>query len=146
MTSSPSDATITETVTETSTTVEMTTLLQPPTTTTSSKTINSTKLRVYELVFQQLPCGGEIVSPWAVTLGNHTVVEPSNETVPTDNMVKLVPPSFNLTTVVFSVSPGNYGYTLSPLGIWNQTSIHDFGFVTVTGSDITVKIQATCHT
>lgn len=145
MTSSASDATTTETITETSTTVEMTTLLQSATTT-SPKMTNSSKLRVYELVFQQLPCAGEIVSPWAVTLDNQTVVEPSNETVPTDSMTKLVPPSFNLTTIVFSVTPGNYDYTFSPTGIWNQTSIHDFGFITVAGSDLTVQIQATCHT
>ena len=142
MTSSASDTTITETTTETNTTVEMTTLSHSATTMTSSKTINSTRLRVYELVFQQvsLPCG--ILSPWAVTLGNRTVVEPSNGTIPTDSTGKPVPPSFGLTTIEFSVAPGSYNYTLSPSNIWNQTSTHDFGFVTVIGSDVTVQIQA----
>jgi hypothetical protein len=119
------------------------------TTITSTKTITSTSgtftARVYDVTFQQIPCAGDIVVPWAVTLSNQTIIEPANGTLPPNGAFE-ESNAPNSTTIVFSVVSGEYSFTLKPSAGWPSfNSGTGSGTVTVADVDVTIQLQALCH-
>jgi hypothetical protein len=84
-------------------------------------------------------CGGVYADPWAVTMGNITISQPSNMTYP-------FPPSVDesdtaaaalISKIVFTVPDGTYNYTT-----YAPASLFPFsGTVDVNGSDVVVQLQ-----
>ena len=100
---------------------------------------------VYEVTFQQNPCNpSDYVSPWAVKLGNETIVKPSNETVSTSGVVsiKSYPNNNTISTIIFSVPDGVYNYAVIPSDGFTSTTS---GIVKVNGSDLLVQFVVICH-
>ena len=101
-------------------------------------TYATSEARFYEVSFHQSgACSpSAYVAPWSVTLGNQTIAEPSGATLPIPNgTFSAGPANQNLSTIVFSVPNGVYGYRISPYGAFSPTS----GTITVDGSDVSVE-------
>jgi hypothetical protein len=101
----------------------------PPTSTSTAGT------QLYDVTFQQVgDCSPpEYVAPWSVTLGNETIAQPSNATLPATGGFS-TDPAFS--TIVFSVPEGIYQYSISPTGEFSASS----GVVTVDGLGVTVMV------
>jgi len=95
--------------------------------------------RLYDVTFQQLgDCSPPVyVVPWSVTLGNVTIAQPSNATLPIKSPPSTYgPANQSLATIVFSVPDGVYQYTISPPGTFSS----DSGSVTVNGTGVLVMV------
>jgi hypothetical protein len=93
--------------------------------------------QLYEVTFRQSgTCSPPAyVAPWSVTLGNETVAEPSNATLPIQNGTFVTGPQYqNLSTIAFSVPDGVYQYRFAPYGAFGPNS----GSVTVDGADVLI--------
>ena len=103
---------------------------------------------LYEVTFHQSGACSPLayVAPWSVTLGNETIAEPSNATLPISEGSYAAGPEFqNLSTIAFSVPNGLYQYNLSPSGAFAQPT----GSVMVDGSDVSIEVNGpvlTCTT
>lgn len=96
--------------------------------------------RLYDVTFQQAAyCSPPVyAAPWAVTLGNETVAQPSNATLPmTSGSSILNQNDPSLSTIVFSVPDGTYRYTISPSGEFSS----DSGSLTVNGTGVLVMVN-----
>lgn len=95
--------------------------------------------RLYDVTFHQSGACSPLVyvAPWSVTLGNETVAEPSNATLPISGGYVAGPEYQSLSTIAFSVPDGVYQYALSPQGAFAQPK----GSVTVNGSDVSVELS-----
>jgi hypothetical protein len=103
-------------------------------------TSSGAEARLYDVTFHQSGACSPLtyVAPWSVTLGNETIAEPSNATLP-------IPggpyaggqEDQNLSTIVFSVPDGVYQYSLSP----SEAFASPMGSVTVNGSDVSIKVD-----
>lgn len=103
----------------------------------STVTASASAVQLYDVTFRQSGACSPLayVAPWSVTLGNETIAEPSNATLPVQNGTYTAGPEYqNLSTIVFSVPNGVYQYKLAPFGAFGPNS----GSVTVDGSDVTV--------
>ena len=77
------------------------------------------------------------VAPWSVTLGNQTIVEPSNATLPIpNNQFQASTANIVYAQIVFFVPSGIYNYSMSP----NLMVGHSSGTILVNGSDVTVQV------
>jgi hypothetical protein len=97
--------------------------------------------RLYDVTFQQSgDCSPPVyVVPWSVTLGNVTIAQPSNATLPiTSAPSNSGQTNQTLSTIVFSVPDGSYQYTISPKG----TFASDYGSVTVNGTSVLVTVYS----
>jgi hypothetical protein len=104
------------------------------------ETSSGAETRFYDVTFHQSGACSPLafVAPWSVTLGNVTVAEPSNATLPIPGgSFAAGPENQNLSTIAFSVPDGVYQYSLSPSGAFAQPA----GSVTVNGSDVTVELE-----
>ncbi len=92
--------------------------------------------RLYKVAFRQMgACSPTLFAgPWSVTLGNQTLAEPSNASLPVQGTASPQNPN---DTITFSVPDGVYPYTVSP-GVYFQPSS---GVVRVDGSDVLVVLQ-----
>jgi len=93
----------------------------------------NTSRTLFQVVFMQTPtCGDlkEYAIPWAVRLGNVTIVEPPNATLPdpSSELLQGGVTNLNLTRIIFLVPDGTYRYTVLPPG--------DFG-VNLPGGNLT---------
>ncbi|MDA4116485.1 MAG: hypothetical protein OK442_08020 [Thaumarchaeota archaeon] len=96
--------------------------------------------RLYDVTFQQSgDCSPPLyVVPWSVTLGNVTIAQPSNATLPiTSEPSNPSQTNQSLSTIVFSVPDGSYQYTISPKGTFSS----DYGSVTVNGAGVLVTVN-----
>jgi hypothetical protein len=96
--------------------------------------------QLYDVTFRQSGACSPLayVAPWSVTLGNETVAEPSNATLPIPGGPYLAGPQYQgLSTIVFSVPNGIYQYSLAPSGAFAQAA----GSVTVNGSDVSIEVN-----
>jgi hypothetical protein len=103
-------------------------------------TSSALETRLYDVTFHQSGACSPLayVAPWSVTLGNETIAEPSNATLPIPGGPYAGgPENQNLSTIVFSVPDGVYQYTLSPSGAFASP----VGSVTVNGSDVSVEVD-----
>jgi hypothetical protein len=103
-------------------------------------TSSGLEMRLYDVTFHQSGACSPLayVAPWSVTLGNETVAEPSNATLPIPGGPYAGgPENQNLSTIVFSVPDGVYQYALSPSGAFALP----VGSVTVNGSDVSVEVE-----
>lgn len=102
---------------------------------------------LFQVIFVQTPtCGdlNEYAIPWAVNLGNMTIVEPPNARLPDPSSellqggVKIL----NLTRITFSLPDGTYRYTVLPSGDFgvNLPGGNLTSAVTVQGADIVVTV------
>jgi len=92
--------------------------------------------RLYEVAFRQMgSCSPTLFAgPWSVTLGNQTLAEPSNASLPAQGTASPQNPN---DTITFSVPDGVYPYTVSPGAYFQPSS----GAVRVGGSDVLVVLQ-----
>jgi hypothetical protein len=108
----------------------------------------SVETRLYDVTFHQSGACSPLayVAPWSVTLGNETIAEPSNATLPIPGgSYAAGPENQNLSAIVFSVPDGVYQYSLSPPGAFASP----LGSVTVNGSDVSIEVSGpvlTCTT
>jgi len=103
-------------------------------------TTATVEAQLYDVSFHQSgACSPPVyVAPWSVTLGNETIAEPSNATLPIPGGSYAANPGYqSLSTIVFSVPNGLYQYTLSPSGAFAA----DSGSITVDGSDVSVIVN-----
>ena len=108
--------------------------------TSSLATSVTSENQFYDVTFQQIGACSPAVytAPWAVTLGDQTIAEPSNTTLPIPGGGYIAGPQFqSLSAIVFSVQNGVYQYTISPPGPFDRTS----GSVTVNGTSVTVVVE-----
>jgi hypothetical protein len=95
--------------------------------------------RLYDVTFlQEGDCSPPVyVLPWSVTLGNETIAQPSNATLPIKSPPSTYgPANQSLTTIAFSVPDGVYQYTISPPGTFSS----DSGSITVNGAGVLVMV------
>ena len=103
-------------------------------------TSSDAEARLYDVTFHQSGACSPLayVAPWSVTLGNETIAEPSNATLPiSGGSYAAGPENQNLSTIAFSVPDGVYQYSLSPSGAFASP----VGSVTVNGSDVSVEVN-----
>jgi len=103
-------------------------------------TSSAAEARLYDVTFHQSGACSPLayVAPWSVTLGNETIAEPSNATLPiSGGSYAAGPENQNLSTIAFSVPDGVYQYSLSPSGAFASP----VGSVTVNGSDVSVEVN-----
>jgi hypothetical protein len=103
-------------------------------------TPSAAETRLYDVTFHQSGACSPLayVAPWSVTLGNETVAEPSNTTLPIPGGPYAAgPENQNLSTIAFSVPDGVYQYNLSPSGAFASP----VGSVTVNGSDVSIEVN-----
>ena len=101
--------------------------------------------RLYQVAFHQLgTCNGLYTAPWSVTLGNDTVVQPQNGTVPApDQGFSGGPNDVVYSTIKFFVPNGVYEYAVNPTSAFNQAGYGAgavTGKVTVHGANVTVPV------
>jgi hypothetical protein len=106
-------------------------------------TVSTLSTPLYAVTFQQLPCAGDYAVPWSVTLGNDTVVMPSNATVPGHGSASLQDDPA-AATIMFTVPPGSYSYTILPTAGFEYPG-NTTGTVVVSSGNLIVQIQAECH-
>jgi hypothetical protein len=97
------------------------TFVSPPPPVGTASTTNSTVMNPpYTLIFQQMACGGDIGTPWAVALTanqtTQTITNPANapSAIIYGTGGELAPPTNQSAIITFSVTPGTYTYTLLP--------------------------------
>jgi hypothetical protein len=103
-------------------------------------TSSAAETRFYDVTFHQSGACSPLayVAPWSVTLGNETIAEPSNTTLPIPGGSYVAgPENQNLSTIAFSLPDGVYQYSLSPSGAFPSP----VGSVTVNGSDVIVELE-----
>ena len=104
------------------------------------ETSSAAETQLYDVTFHQSGACSPLayVAPWSVTLGNETVAEPSNTTLPIPGgSYAAGPENQNLSTIAFSVPDGVYQYSLSPSGAFASP----VGSVTVNGSDVSIEVN-----
>jgi hypothetical protein len=100
-------------------------------------TFSAVETKLYDVTFHQSGACSPLayVAPWSVTLGNETIAEPSNATLPIQNGTFFAGPQYqNFSTIAFSVPDGVYQYRLAPYGAFGPNS----GSVTVSGADVSI--------
>lgn len=106
----------------------------------SAATSTSSGTQLYGVAFTQAgDCSPKIyVAPWSVTLGNQTIAQPSNATLPISGGAFAASSGYeSLSTIIFSVPNGVYSYTLSPPGAFSL----DSGSVTVNRFSVSVTVN-----
>ena len=96
--------------------------------------------RLYDVTFQQSgDCSPPVyVVPWSVTLGNVTIAQPSNATLPiTTAPSPTAQTNQSLSTIVFSVPDGSTNTRISPKGTFSS----DYGSITVDGAGVLVTVN-----
>ena len=122
----------TRTATETSLSVSTTTLV-----------VSDSASNLYELVFNESgycpPPPLIYPGPWAVSLNNKTVVEPSNASFPLpEGGITWMSSYKSYSLIVFSVPDGKYIYTVYPRTIFSER-----GTVVVNGSGVVIPVVVT---
>jgi len=107
-------------------------------TTTSILTRTGTS-QLYQVEFlQESNCPyGSWLYPWGVTVGNQTIVQPSNATLPLSYNGSHLTGESNYSTIWFSLPNGTYSYTIIPN---DPLGSHQSGDVTVDGSNLTILV------
>ena len=103
-------------------------------------TSSGAEARLYDVTFHQSGACSPLayVAPWSVTLGNETIEEPSNATLPIPGgSYAAGPENQNLSTIAFSVPDGVYQYSVSPAGAFASP----VGSIAVNGSDISIEVS-----
>ena len=109
-------------------------------TVTVTTTTSPPSIQLYEVTFNETGThcgytpGMSYIDRWYATLGNTTIIEPSNAQLPFPNGAALSPLYQNMSTIVFSVPDGSYHYYVS-FG-------PEKGTVDVKGSDVVVQVDS----
>ena len=98
--------------------------------------------RLYQVSFEQVgACSPEFWGiPWSVTIDGVTEVQPPGTQVPISNSTLYGTTNETYTSIVFSLPDGTYNYRVSPSNFFFTP---DSGSISVSGSDLTVKIAYT---
>ena len=107
----------------------------------SSQNSNSSG-QLYQVTFQQVgACSPEFWGiPWSVTIDGVTEVQPPGTQLPISNSTLYGTTNETYTSIVFSLPNGTYNYRVSPSNFFFTP---DSGSISVSGSDLTVKIAYT---
>jgi len=107
-------------------------------TTTVTAVANGTS-RLYQVEFlQESNCPyGSWLYPWGVTVGNQTITQPSNATLPLSYSGTHLTGESNYSAIWFSLPNGTYSYTVIPN---DPLGSHQSGDVTVDGSNVMVQV------
>ena len=106
---------------------------------TTESTVIPASIPLYKVTFNDTggSCGGVFyVSPWSVTIGNITLAQPSNATLPLSGQESESPAYYSISTIIFTVPNGSYNYNVISGGLIRPFS----GTVSVNGSDISVQL------
>jgi len=123
--------TVTKTVTSASTTTNLIT-----TTTTSTEAPAS--ILLHEVTFNESGECGAYASTWAVTLGNITIAQPSNATLPIFTEEGAAGGAYKMISkIIFTVPDGVYQYDVT--SGWGM--FPSGGMVDVNGSDVVVQLE-----
>ena len=97
--------------------------------------------QLYQVEFlQESNCPyGSWLYPWGVMLGNQTIVQPSNATLPLSYDGSHLTGESNYSTIWFSLPNGTYSYTIIPN---DPLGSPQSGNVTVDGSNFVVQVYA----
>jgi hypothetical protein len=121
----------------------------PPPVGTAGATSSTFTTPLYTLTFQQIACGGDIGTPWAVALTTNqttqTIMNPTNASTAViyGTGGELGPPTNESAIITFSVMPGTYTYTLLPSEDFSVEPNVNVA-ITVAGSTV-VTLGVLCH-
>jgi hypothetical protein len=119
------------------TVTEMVTTTATSTTTTTAKASMS-PIQLYKVIFNETALCDSYADEWAVTLGNITLSQPSNVTLPLSRIGSFSPAGQIISKIVFTVPDGTYNFNVSRSADLFPAN----GTVNVSGSNVAVQIEA----
>lgn len=106
-------------------------------TTTTTSFLTPSKLE--RVIFNESTiCDDQYADRWAVTLGDITIVQPSNATFPFSVATNFGPAGESISKIIFTVPDGTWNWNVSARTGLGPAS----GTVDVNGSDVIVQLQA----
>ncbi len=114
------------------------------TTTTTTSTTPPTSIVLHKVTFNESgACGGVYASKWAITIGNITITQPWNATLPISYGIGSVFEASGtfkmISQIVFTLPDGGYRYDISG-GLSTSDGLSN-GTVLVNGSDAIVPVE-----
>lgn len=112
-------------------------------TVTESAALSSSQLHKVTFNDTGESCGGILyVSPWAVAMGNITIAQPSNVTLPLSGVESESGVYNTISKIIFTVPNGSYNYNVTSGSLLMPYS----GTVNVNGADVVVELyQISCY-
>ena len=96
------------------------------------------------VIFHQMNSCGFMTTPWAVTVGNETEVQPPGKAVPNYVSGETEANGYdaNLSTIAFFLSNGAYSYAVNPQWLGGNSTT---GTITVQGTDVVLLFNVGCQ-
>jgi YVTN family beta-propeller protein len=94
---------------------------------------------LHKVIFNESTiCNSQYADRWAITLGDITIIQPSNATLPFRGATNFSPAGEAISKIIFTVPDGAYDWNVSVGTGFGATS----GTIDVNGSDVVVQMQA----